>query len=408
MNNKINVLYFSAMAPYDKVDHAGGKVHNFYIKEMQRTGKYDITLLSMCWNREVPLLDLNDYHIRNDIYVLDKNKAHELLRKGLSGFSYFNPFDKYGNYLLDYERYHYKKLVRKHYIKCKNGEISFPQLIIIQWTQVIFLIDYVKKYFPNVKIVAIEEDVSFLSFERHIDMAHGKLSRVIAKYRYHNMKKRELTVLNKADIVVNNNHKDLLLLEKEEIPKKKLRELPVFFKSYDYLKRKEPTNELLFYGAMARPENYKSAIWFIENVMPLLSDLDVRFVIVGARPDKSLLTYASDKVEITGFMDKVDPYFERCLCLVAPLVLGAGVKVKILEAMSSGIPVVTNHIGIEGIYAENGKHYIHCEAPEEYAECIHKLVNDYKKTAPSGRAFIRENYDLEKSFTEFMEKDLII
>ena len=142
--------------------------------------------------------------------------------------------------------------------------------------------------------------------------------------------------------------------------------------------------------------------------MPLLSDLDVRFVIVGARPDKSLLTYASDKVEITGFMDKVDPYFERCLCLVAPLVLGAGVKVKILEAMSSGIPVVTNHIGIEGIYAENGKHYIHCEAPEEYAECIHKLVNDYKKTAPSGRAFIRENYDLEKSFTEFMEKDLII
>ena len=136
---------------------------------------------------------------------------------------------------------------------------------------------------------------------------------------------------------------------------------------------------MLFYGAMARPENYKSAIWFIENVMPLLSDLDVRFVIVGARPDKSLLTYASDKVEITGFMDKVDPYFERCLCLVAPLVLGAGVKVKILEAMSSGIPVVTNHIGIEGIYAENGKHYIHCEAPEEYAECIHKLVNDIKK-----------------------------
>ena len=81
MSDKINVLYFSAMAPYDKVDHAGGKVHNFYIKEMQKTGRYDITLLSMCWNREVPLLDLNDYHIRNDIYVLDKNKAHELLRR---------------------------------------------------------------------------------------------------------------------------------------------------------------------------------------------------------------------------------------------------------------------------------------------------------------------------------------
>ena len=110
----------------------------------------------------------------------------------------------------------------------QEWRISFPQLIIIQWTQVIFLIDYVKKYFPNVKIVAIEEDVSFLSFERHIDMAHGKLSRVIAKYRYHNMKKRELTVLNKADIVVNNNHKDLLLLEKEGIPKRIKRVTGIF------------------------------------------------------------------------------------------------------------------------------------------------------------------------------------
>ena len=309
---------------------------------------------------------------------------------------------------MDYERYHYKKLVRNHYKKCKDGEISFPQLIIMQWTQIVFMIDYVKDFFPNAKIIAVEEDVSFLNFERRIDMEKGKIGKVIANYRYHNMKKRELAVLNKADIVVNNNHKDLLLLEKEGIPKKKLRELPVFFKSYDYLKRKEPTNELLFYGAMARPENYKSAIWFIENVMPLLSDLDVRFVIVGARPDKSLLTYASDKVEITGFVDKVDPYFERCLCLVAPLVLGAGVKVKILEAMSSGIPVVTNHIGIEGIYAEDGKHYIHCEKPGEYAKYIHKLLKDYEKNATSGKKFIEENYDLEKAFTEFMESDLVI
>lgn len=404
---KKNILYISLLAPYDKVDHAGGKVHNFYLKEMKSCGLFNIELLSMCWKREEKDLDLDRYGISNKIYVLDKNRAHKLVRKSISAFSYFNPFDKYGNLLLDYERYQYKKLIRNFFKKIRRDGLENPDIIILQWTQIIFLIDYVKKFFPKSKIIAIEEDVSFLSFYRRIDLCRNKLQKRIAVYRFQKVKKLELEVLEKADIIINNNHKDFLLLEKEGIEKEKLRELPIYFKSYDYIQRTEISHDILFYGAMSRPENYNSAIWFIENVMPLLYQEDIRFVIVGSRPNKALLEKQNEKIIVTGYVESVEPYFANCLCMVAPLVLGAGVKVKILEAMSSGIPVLTNSIGIEGIYAKKEVHFDFCTTPQEYATAIKRIIELKQITNVEAQKYVRENYDLKNAFQKFIRHELM-
>jgi len=135
-------------------------------------------------------------------------------------------------------------------------------------------------------------------------------------------------------------------------------------------------------GAMGRIENGLTAIWYIEKVMPELSDTNVRFIIAGSHPSEKLRSYANERVVVTGFVDSIDEYFEKSLYFVAPLVLGAGIKVKVLEALSSGIPVLTNEIGIEGIPAQNKKHYLFCKQPEDYAEAIHKILDgqiDVKK-----------------------------
>lgn len=407
VNMKLKLLYISLLAPYDTVDHAGGKVHNYYLKQLNASGCFDITLLSMCWQREKSKLDLDAYGIPNRIYVLDKNKAHKILRKVISSISYFNPFDKYANMLLDYERYHYKKLIRNYAMEISGKGLKKPDIIILQWTQMVFLIDYVKKYFPSSKIIAIEEDVSFLNFFRRINLCKTGLQKKIAKYRYVKIKKIELEVLKKSDIIVNNNHKDLLLLQNEGISAEKLRELPIYFNSYDYVKRTNINRNILFYGAMARRENYESAIWFIENVMPLLKDEKVNFVVVGSRPHKSLLAKQSKNVVITGYVEYVESYLEHSLCLVAPLVLGAGIKVKILEAMSSGIPVLTNTIGIEGIYAKDGIHFDLCVTPEDYVCAIKKIITYNFVENKEAKKFVKENYDLASAFEMFMKRDLL-
>ena len=93
--------------------------------------------------------------------------------------------------------------------------------------------------------------------------------------------------------------------------------------------------------------------------------------------------------------------------MAAPLLLGAGIKVKIIEALSSGVPVLTNDIGIEGIDAEDGKEYFHCEKPEEYEMVIRKIISgeiDTSVITSNAKRMIEEKYNLENSSKNYRER----
>ena len=90
--------------------------------------------------------------------------------------------------------------------------------------------------------------------------------------------------------------------------------------------------------------------------------------------------------------------------MVAPLILGAGIKVKILEALSAGVPVLTNSIGIEGIPVYSGIEYIHCESDEEYKSIISNIINDedrLNKISLNAQKFMKENYNLSESINKY-------
>lgn len=395
------LLYISYFAPYDKVDHAGGKVHNFYVKKLQKEKEYDVTLLTMCYKRELENLDLKQYGIKHRLVVLDKTVFLKYMRMLVSGFSYYNPWDKYGKILLNFERFHLKRMI-KRYAK----EEEQPDIIILQWTQIILLMPFIKKLYPNAKIVAIEEDVIFLNFFRRIDLAKNSIQRYFAKYQYRNMQKRELCALQNADQVVVNNFKDAILLQENGIDEKKIFTSSVYFENYGFVKRKDSKKDILFYGAMHRRENHISAMWFVENVLPHLPE-EFRFVIVGARPQSELLALQSDRVKVMGFVEDIAPYFASCFCLAAPLLLGAGIKVKILEAMSAGVPVLTNTIGIEGIGCKDGQEYWHCETAQEYMETIQWMesnIQETEKIAENGRKYIADHFNLESRYEALLKE----
>lgn len=396
------VLFVSMYAPYDTVPHAGGKVHNFYVKELQKRKNVHQTLISMCYQTEVKELDLDKYGIDHDIVVLDRNKFEKNLRKFISGFSYFNPWDKYCNTLLNYERYHLKQRLKKY--KRNNKE---PDVVILQWTQIIFLIPFVKKLFPNAQIITIEEDVLFLNYLRRIDLQKTQMKKRFATYQYNKIKKLELQSLKQSDLIVTNNFKDSNLLVDNGISEEKIYTSAVYFTDYSKVINEPTGKDILFYGAMHRPENYLSVKWFVDNVFYKLQDTEIRLFIVGGNPPKEITDLQSDRIIVTGFVDSVAEYFEKCMCLVAPLVLGAGIKVKVLEAMSAGIPVLTNNIGIEGIKAVNGIHYFHCETPEEYIDSINSFCSDRTKMSvvrEQSKNFIQENYDISERVNSLYDK----
>lgn len=396
-----NLLYIAYFAPYDTVDHAGGKVCNFYVKKFQKQEEYRMTLLTMCYQREMAGLDLDEYGIDHRLVVLDKTKMQGCVRKAVSAFSYFNPWDPYSGVLLNYERYRLKKMIKKY---AKENER--PDLIILQWTQIILLMPFIRNLYPNIPIVAIEEDVFFLNFYRKTELATTHWRKKIADFQYRNLYQKELAALNEAQMIVTNNPKDAVLLEKNSVERNRVFVSSVYFENYDKIYRNSNQRDILFYGAMYREENHMSAMWFIKKVMPLLPE-EFRFVVVGSRPNKELLEQQNERIRVLGFVENIEPFFAECICLAAPLLLGAGIKVKILEAMSAGVPVLTNEIGIEGIGAEAGREYFHCQKEKEYADTIKWIAahkEEAEKIAYRGKDYVRDNFNLEEKYRQLLEK----
>lgn len=400
MDKKKRILWLSPYAPYDSVAHGGGKTHNFYIKYFKKSNKYDITLLSLCMNTEKEHLDLNQYGIDNHIYVMDQSNISKICRILTSGVAYRNPFDKYGATCLPFERYQ-----MKHLLKFYKAKGIYPDFIILQWTFALMLIDDINDVFPKSKIIVIEEDVTFLNYVRRREAAKTCWSSFFWRKRYQIIKRIELNNLKKADLVVTNNSKDTKLLVENGIDDNMIFTSAPYFENYSAVKRTKKSYDVLFFGAMYRAENYLSAIWFIEKVMPLIEDSKVRFVILGGNPDAKLKKYENNRIVITGFVNDVSEYFERCICMAAPLVGGAGIKIKVLEAMSAGVPVLTNEIGIEGIGATDKKEYFYCETPKEFAGCINKIVSgslDTSSLSNNCKSFISKNYDLSTKLDQLM------
>lgn len=382
----MNILYLANSMPYDTIRHAGGKTFNYYVSNISSDKDNTVKVIGICNQEELKELRFKGENVEL-IPVLTKGSVFLNLQRiafDIVGWIF-------GLKKCDKSFYKYYK------IKNELKKLSFePDVVVLEWTNMVLLYKTVKQRFPDAKLIASEHDVTYLGLERK-GLSAKKLARA---------KKQELEALHNCDVVMPHNVKDKNLLVQDGIPEDKIHVIVPYYHNMGYIERKKLNHDILFWGAMYRPENYEAAIWFIENVMPLLEDLDVRFVVAGNRPPEILKRYANSRVVITGFVENETPLFESSMCFVSPLLTGAGIKVKVIEALSAGIPILTNDIGIEGIPAVNGESYFHCEKPREYSRIIRELYNDEidtEKLITMQRKVIAIHFNLEESYASYEE-----
>lgn len=394
----MKLLFISLEAPYDNIGHAGGKTFNFYIKHFSKQKDCDVSCICYCNTENVCKIDLNSYNIPNDILQFDVyGSKFDKVKLYL-----LHPFDKYAHKILKGMK---ESLLNKLSLYKLNN--YYPDVIFLEWTTIILMIDDIKHIFPKAKIIGSEYDVSFQGSFRRLKQRKNILEKAIQKYQYTLLKYRELESLHKCNLVIVQNEKDYKILKENGIGEDRLFRITPFYEQNVVLKRKINKNNIVFFGAMDREENYLSVIWFIEHVFTKILDYNKNciFWVVGNKPSSIIKKYESSNIKITGYVDNetLHKILESSLCLFAPLVLGSGIKVKILEAFSYGIPVVTNSIGIEGIPARNGVDYIHCESPEEYLNAYINLLDDSYNSfiGNNGNKFVSDTFDLNKSFIEY-------
>lgn len=155
---------------------------------------------------------------------------------------------------------------------------------------------------------------------------------------------------------------------------------------------------VLYVGQLGYRPNEAAAIQLVDDVFPRIRSgcPGASMRIVGRDPGPALLRRAERDVEVLGDVPEVLPHLHAARVLVVPLTAGSGTRLKILEAMAAGVPVVTTAVGVAGIDAIPGTHVLVGDSSEELAAQAIRVLNDdalARRLSVEARALVESTYD---------------
>jgi len=147
--------------------------------------------------------------------------------------------------------------------------------------------------------------------------------------------------------------------------------------------------------------NVNGVMWFLDDVMPqILKRIPgFKLQLLGMNPPPELMNRANDHVKILGFVKDIRPYAAQSSVYIVPLHVGSGIRIKILEAMAMGMPVVSTSVGAEGIGGTNGVHYLIADSAAEFADAIAMIISDSsfgQRIGIAARQFVESRFRWEQ------------
>ena len=238
-------------------------------------------------------------------------------------------------------------------------------------------------HFDTLSLAAYRDEVGDVrtilnhhNVESHLMARRSRIERNVLKRAYYTMEARKLRTYEArccGDFDVNFavSDSDRALLS-EAIPADRIAVIPNGV-DVDYFTPEpcEPAERsLVFVGGMNWYPNRDAVLHLRREIWPMLTREipDISLTIVGAQPPEEVTALAREdgRVRITGFVDDVRPYLRRAMIYVCPMRDGGGTRLKILDALAMGKPIVSTTLGCEGISVEPGKHVLLADTPSEF------------------------------------------
>jgi polysaccharide biosynthesis protein PslH len=159
------------------------------------------------------------------------------------------------------------------------------------------------------------------------------------------------------------------------------------------------SKELFFLGSLGYGANIDAVRHFSTDIAPHLVGSGATLTVVGSHPNSTVHEAAAKApipMTVVGYAPDLRPYFSRCRAMVVPLRHGGGTRLKILEAMAWGIPVVTTSIGAEGLGLADGRTALIADDPAAFAAAVRRVTSDddlWRDLSTAGRTLVLEGYD---------------
>lgn len=235
------------------------------------------------------------------------------------------------------------------------------------------LLDICRANLPGTPVIFDTVDLHFLRQRREADITQVEETRACASQS--ELMERKLASRCDAVIVVSPVEKRIL---EEKLPHQRIKVVSNIHEARADIAPFEVRQDFLFIGGFEHTPNVDAMVWFCAEIMPLISKElpDAKLHIIGSKMPDAVRALASNQVLVRGYVENIDPFFESCLLSVAPLRFGAGVKGKINQSMSFGLPVVSTMIGVEGMHLTHGEDVLVAEMPARFAAAVVRLHRD--------------------------------
>jgi len=220
------------------------------------------------------------------------------------------------------------------------------------------------------------------------------------------LKAYEGRLVREFDAVLAVSHEDAAALQKAAGHPLDITVIPIAIDTDEVtvVQRDPMPSHILHIGTMYWPPNIDAMNWFVHEIYPIIRQQrpDVRFDVVGSRPPAELLALndAGLGVNVTGYVKDLTAYQRRAAVTIVPLRAGGGMRVKILNALAEGIPIVSTTLGCEGIGVTPGRDVLVGDTPEAFAAEVIRVLNDPalgRQLAANGRRLVEEKYDYRQA-----------
>ena len=207
----------------------------------------------------------------------------------------------------------------------------------------------IRRHAARARVIYYGHDLHFRRMRQQADVTHDEALRRLAEH----MREREYAIWRQSDLSLYLSEEEAQIASALQPDANIGSVVPYCFDHFADPRSAPPGHEIIFIAGFGHPPNEDAALWFVNEILPLIRAEvpDARLSVIGSNPTEKVQALAGDGITLFANVTdaELEAAYDRARVAVVPLRCGAGVKLKVVEALRAGVPLVTTPVGAQGL-----------------------------------------------------------